>query len=102
MPIVEVKVVPVGTQSPSYSSYVAACYSTLAQENGLKHTLTPTSTIIEGDLDRVMSVVQKMHKQPFGEGAHRVMTTITIDERNDKNSNMDQMVQEVVRESRQH
>ena len=86
--ITEVSIVPVGTEDPSFSTIIASCYQSL-DDAGLKHQLTPMSTIIEGDLDKVLSAVLKMHQIPFAGGAHRVVTTITIDERRDKLASME-------------
>lgn len=97
MAVFEVKIVPVGTDSASMSSYIAASYKVI-EEEGLKHQLTPTSTIIEGDLNQVLNVVRRMHRQPFAEGADRVVTSIYIDERRDKSTDMEEMVDTVVDE----
>jgi uncharacterized protein YqgV (UPF0045/DUF77 family) len=37
-----------------------------------------------------------MHRAPFGLGANRVVTTITIDERHDKDEDMEEMVDSVL------
>ena len=80
MAIAEVTIAPLGTGSPSVSRYVAECHKVLAQEKGLKYQLTPMSTIIEGDLDRILEAVRKMHEVPFAAGAMRVSTSIKIDD----------------------
>ena len=77
-PIVEVVIVPLGTGSASVSKYVAECHRVLVQAKDLKYQLTPMSTIIEGDLDRIFEVVRQMHEVPFQSGALRVGTTIRI------------------------
>jgi uncharacterized protein (TIGR00106 family) len=46
--------------------------------------LTPMSTILEGDLDKVLEAVKAMHEVPFRMGALRVSTTLRIDDRRDK------------------
>jgi hypothetical protein len=51
MAVVEVVMVPLGTGTPSLSKYVAGVEKVLDRYGKLKHTLTPMSTIIEGDLD---------------------------------------------------
>jgi len=86
--IVEVCIVPLGTGSTSVSEYVAACHKVLQQEKDLKYQLTPMATIIEGDLDRILAVIRKMHEVPFAAGAGRVSTTIRIDDRRDKERTM--------------
>jgi uncharacterized protein (TIGR00106 family) len=83
MAIVEVAIVPVGTGGTGLSSYVAQCIQTLKQED-VKYELHPMGTIIEGDLDRVLAVIRKMHEVPFKQGVNRVITTIEIDDRRDK------------------
>ncbi|WP_027718034.1 MTH1187 family thiamine-binding protein [Desulfovirgula thermocuniculi] len=84
MAVVEVSVVPLGTGSASISSYVARCVELLEAEEGLRYQVTPMGTVIEGDLDRILAVVRRMHEVPFREGAARVLTTLRIDERRDR------------------
>lgn len=95
MAIVEVNIVPMGTTSPSISSYIADCCELVKKETDVKYQITPMSTILEGDLDRVMDVVKKMHKVPFGDSVQRVVTSITIDERKDKPTSMESRVDAV-------
>lgn len=83
MAVVEVSILPLGTGTPSMSRYVADVLKVLKESN-LKHELTAMGTIIEGDLDEVLKWVRKMHEVPFREGAKRVVTTIEIDDRRDK------------------
>lgn len=96
MAIVEVSVIPIGTDQPSVSSFITECYRVLEEETNLKHQLTPMSTIIEGNLDDIMDAVKKMHQVPFDEGAQRVVTNITIDERTDKSISMKSSVESVI------
>ncbi|MEK0313896.1 MTH1187 family thiamine-binding protein [Cohnella sp. 56] len=96
MAIVQVTIVPLGTGSTSVSAYVAAVERVLAQAGEtIKHQLTPMSTIIEGELDEVLAVVRRMHETPFENGALRVSTTITIDDRRDKRGTMEQKMKAV-------
>ena len=83
MAIVFLTITPLGTATPSVSSYVAGVEKVL-REAGLKHQLTAMGTLIEGDLDAILAVVRKMHEQPFAQGALRVSTSIKIDDRRDK------------------
>jgi len=83
--IVEVSIVPIGTESTSLSSYVANCLSVL-KDSGLTHELHGMGTIIEGDLQELFAVIRKMHEVPFMEGAQRVVTSIKLDDRRDKES----------------
>jgi uncharacterized protein (TIGR00106 family) len=92
MAIAEVSVVPLGTKSPSVSQYVAKAVRILEQEKDLKYQTTAMGTIVEGDLDRILAVVKKMHEGVFGEGVVRVLTTIRIDDRRDKAQGMKEKV----------
>ena len=96
MAIVEVTIAPMGTGSAGISRFVAACHKVLEGEKDLKHQLTPMATIIEGDLDRIMAVIRKMHEVPFVEGAPRVSTLIRIDDRRDKEATMAGKLQSVM------
>ena len=84
MAVVDVTIVPVGTASASLSDYVAGCLKVLQGAEGITWQLTPMSTVIEGELDRVLTVIRQMHDQPFIKGAGRVVTTIRIYDRQDK------------------
>jgi uncharacterized protein (TIGR00106 family) len=84
MAIAEVSVVPLGTKTPSVSRYVARAVKVMEREKDIKYELTAMGTIIEGDLDRILAVVKKMHEGTFGEGVARVLTTVKIDDRRDR------------------
>jgi uncharacterized protein (TIGR00106 family) len=81
--VVFLSIAPLGTGTPSVSRYVAGVERIL-RGSGLTHQLTAMGTIIEGDLDAILSVVRKMHEHPFTEGAVRVSTLLKIDDRRDK------------------
>lgn len=95
MAIVEVTIAPLGTPGTSLSRYVANCHRVLAEANDLKYELNPMGTVIEGNLDRILSVIREMHEVPFGEGAQRVSTLIRIDDRRDKAATMADKIQAV-------
>lgn len=95
MAIAEVSCVPLGTRSPSVSLQVARAVKVLEHEKDIKYEITAMGTIIEGDLDRILAVVRKMHEAVFGEGVARVLTTIKIDDRRDKASGMKDKVDSV-------
>ena len=44
---------------------------------------------IEGDLDVLLDVVKRLHGVPFDKGVMRVLTTVIIDDRRDKELTMD-------------
>ncbi|RLG40379.1 MAG: thiamine-binding protein [Thermoproteota archaeon] len=93
MPIAEITIVPVGVGS-SVSDYVAEALRKV-RTRGLKYQLTPTSTIIEGELDELFQVLKEMHESPFKKGAPRVLTVIKIDDRRDKSITMEYKVRVV-------
>jgi uncharacterized protein (TIGR00106 family) len=83
MVIASLTVTPVGTETPSLSQYVAECVRVL-NEAGLKHTLTPMGSVLEGPLEEILRIVAKVHEIPFSQGVQRVSTRLTIDDRRDK------------------
>lgn len=83
MAIAELSIVPIGTESTSLSSYVAACVKVL-EDSGLTYEVHGMGTIIEGDLKELFDVILKMHEVPFSKGALRVTTSIKLDDRRDK------------------
>lgn len=83
--IAEISVVPLGTQTPSVSKYVASALKILEKERNIKYQLTAMGTIIEADsLNELLNLAKKMHEAVFNEGVKRVVTTIKIDDRRDK------------------
>ncbi|MCE7794797.1 MTH1187 family thiamine-binding protein [Salipaludibacillus sp. CUR1] len=94
MPLLEISVVPVGTESESFNSDVEKAVSVIEQ-NGLNYQVTPTSTIIEGELDKLMDVAQVIHLNEIENQAKRVVTTIKIDDRVDKPISLDRQVDRV-------
>jgi uncharacterized protein (TIGR00106 family) len=96
MAIVEITIVPLGTGNPSVSSYVANIYKVLEEASEqVKYQMTPMSTIIEGELDDLFSLIKKMHEVPFDQGAQRVSTSIKIDDRRDIKASMEQKMKSV-------
>lgn len=83
MAIIQFSVVPLGTGGTSISSYVAEVHEVL-QKSGVKHTLPPMGTVLEGPLPKLLEVIQQCHEVPFEQGAQRVMTLVNIDNRRDK------------------
>ncbi len=82
--VAEISIVPIGTAGPSISGYVTACYNALKTAKDIRFQLTAMSTIVEGPLERVLEVAQRMHQLTLEKGAPRVLTSIKIDERGDK------------------
>jgi len=94
MALVEISIIPLGTSTPSVSEHIAASLKPL-QKAGLKYTITPMGTVIEGDLDTIMDTVRQMHEACFKKDVQRVVTTIKIDDRRDKPATIENKVQSV-------
>ncbi|MCJ1780841.1 MTH1187 family thiamine-binding protein [Mammaliicoccus sciuri] len=91
MAIVDVVVIPVGTEGPSVSEYIADIQLILEKhkEAGIiDYQLTPMNTLIEGDLKDLLEIIQEIHESPFNKGLDRVCTNIRIDDRRDKSRKM--------------
>lgn len=99
MAIIDVTVIPIGTETPSVSKYVASVQQILKNyedQGKIRFQLTPMNTIIEGELPILLEVVQAIHEQPFKEGIKRVATSIRIDDRRDVSRRMEDKVQKVM------
>lgn len=83
MIVAELSIVPVGSGT-SVSGFVKAALSAMEDES-VKFELHAMGTIIEADnLKTLFSAVEKAHEAVFKEGAARVVTTLKIDDRRDK------------------
>ncbi|EKN7251039.1 MTH1187 family thiamine-binding protein [Staphylococcus pseudintermedius] len=98
MAIVDVVVIPVGTEGPSVSQYIAEIQTKLEefkQEGKIDYQLTPMNTLIEGELADLIEVIQAIHELPFNKGLDRVCTNIRIDDRRDKQRKMNDKLDSV-------
>jgi uncharacterized protein (TIGR00106 family) len=68
---------------------VAGYHEILQGIEGIKFQLTPMATIIEGELGRILDTVAKLHANTFDAGASRVLTSLMIDDRRDKEITME-------------
>ena len=93
--IAEIKVLPIGTTTPSLSRYIAACVNTIKQSQGMTYNVTAMGTIVQGPLERVLELAQKVHEIPFTLGVQRVVTTVYIDDRRDKPATIESKVKAV-------
>ncbi|MCK4590172.1 MAG: MTH1187 family thiamine-binding protein [Candidatus Latescibacteria bacterium] len=83
MAILEINIIPLGTATPSVSKYIADCLKVLEKATK-NYQLTPMGTVVEGDLDQLLHLARQMHEVPFQKGIKRVVTTIRIDDRRDR------------------
>lgn len=98
MAIVDVVIIPVGTEGPSVSKYIAEIQMKLEsfktrRQNWL--SINPMNTLIEGDLKDLFEVVQAIHELPFNKGIDRVCTNLRIDDRRDKSRKMNDKLKSV-------
>ncbi|MBC7113931.1 MAG: MTH1187 family thiamine-binding protein [Candidatus Methanomethyliales bacterium] len=95
MIILEFSVVPVGTGKTGVSEYVAKACKVI-EASGVRYMVTPMGTIIETDsLEKAFDVVKRTHETVFEAGAKRVITTIKIDDRRDKDRKMEDKVEKL-------
>lgn len=83
MAVAEISVVPVGTAGASISNYVARAVE-IVRASGLKYELSSMGTNVEGDVRAILDLTGKVHEACFSQGAVRVLTTLKIDDRRDK------------------
>ena len=83
MALLQLTIIPLGTETPSVGEYVADIQHALAKEN-VRFQLNDMGTLIEGDAQELLAVVAKIYELPFAKGAQRVVTQIVIDDRRDK------------------
>lgn len=98
MAIVDITIIPIGTNGPSVSHYVANIQERLEEltlTHDIQFQLTPMSTLIEGDVGTLLDVVKKIHEVPFENGIERVATNIRIDDRRDQKASFQSKIDAV-------
>jgi len=96
MPIMEISVVPLGSETLSLSEYVADSIKVLKQNKSVTYQLTSMGTIVEADtVEELFDAASAMHNAVFSDKIQRVVTTIKIDDRRDKRLSMDGKVKSV-------
>ncbi len=97
MVVAEVSIVPVGTKTASISKYVAKAFEAVKEHEKVKYQLTAMGTLLEGKLTDVLESIKLMHNSVFNEEVTRVVTSIKIDDRRDKELSLDNKVQSVLK-----
>jgi len=96
--IAEVSIVPLGTGDTGVSGFIAEAVKALekvAEANGLRYHVCAMGTAIEGDLDVVWQAVKAMQEAMFAAGAKRLLTTLRIDDRRDKEETLERKRQAI-------
>lgn len=94
----EISVIPISSGS-SMSKEVAAAFKAISRTEGVKATLTALGTQLEGrDLEAVLAAIRAAHNAARSAGVARIISTIRIDERLDKDQTLEDKVRSVERE----
>jgi len=83
MAIAAISISPVGV-GVSVSEYVAAALRVLEQQERVRWRLDSMFTTLEGELEDLYPLIQRMQEAVFAAGAERVGTVIKIDDRRDR------------------
>lgn len=87
---------PVGINSTSIGSYVAAAITAMTEVKGLNCEIIPMGTVLEANsLEPILEAVRVSHKVLADKGILRVESTLMIDDRRDKTRNMKDKVDSV-------
>jgi uncharacterized protein (TIGR00106 family) len=89
--LVEFSIVPVGANH--MSEELARVAEVLARD-GIRHQLGPMSTCVQGDWDHVMAVIRRCHDL-VATRHERVITIITLDDRQTDSHPLAEMVRRV-------
>ncbi len=90
--LTEFSIIPLG-KDESVSSLVAKAVE-IVHRSGLVYRLNPMGTVIEGDWDEVMDLIKKCHVEIRKE-ARRVITSITIDDRDISEPRIDKKIKSI-------
>ncbi len=94
MALMQIVVMPRGTEGTSVSLYVAAIHKYLKTQK-LRHQLHDMGTIVEGKAGELWMLARKLHEMPFKMGTKRVYTIVNIDDRRDKKVSLGDKVKSV-------
>lgn len=95
----EISVVPIvaGRDDTSMSREVSAAFDAISRTAGVRATLTALGTQIEAEsLDAALAAVRAAHDAVRAAGAARIISTVRIDQRFDKDQTLEDKVRSVV------
>lgn len=88
----ELTIIPIGTSETSLSKYVAVAVAAL-DKTGIKYKLSGMGTLLETEnLDELFEALKVAHEAVFRDGVNRVVTSVKIDDRRDREKTMDDKV----------
>ncbi|MGZ5471492.1 MAG: MTH1187 family thiamine-binding protein [Nitrososphaeraceae archaeon] len=93
----EISIIPITTNGDtSMSKEIALVYKAINQIQGLKTILTAMGTQIESNkLDNILEAIKISHTTLRDIGIERIISSIRIDERPDKNNTLDGKINSV-------
>jgi len=94
MALMRITIIPVGTKETSISNYIADVIRLLKTEKA-KYMVTDMGTMVEGDSKFLFSIAEKMHDTLFKKSIYRIVTTIEIDDRRDKNVHLGDKIESI-------
>ena len=98
MPIMEISIVPIGTETASVSNYIVDALKIIEEEKNIKYQLTSMGTIVEApSIDILFDLAKRMHQAILKKEGKRILTTIKIDDRLDKKLTMEGKVESVTK-----
>lgn len=83
MALMQITIIPLGTETPSVGAYVADIQQLLADRDA-DFVLNDMGTVIHGNSGELLQLAAEIHEHPFRRGAQRVVTQIVLDDRRDK------------------
>ena len=93
--IVEFSIHPIG-KATSVGRYVMAAVAAISQIEGLRYQVNPMSTVLEAEkIETILRAVTVAHRAVRALGARRVSSFLRIDDRQDKQRNMQDKVRVV-------
>ena len=80
----------------SLGKHVAAAFDAISHVDGINATLTALGTqIVAQDLGTILRAVSASHTAAKSAGAERIISSIRIDERTDKNQTLEDKIESV-------
>ena len=83
MALMQITIIPLGTETPSVGGFVADIQQLLAARDA-DFVLNDMGTVIHGNAAELLRLAAEIHEHPFSKGAKRVVTQIVLDDRRDK------------------
>ena len=99
--LLQINIIPIGKEGASLSDALSEALK-VVEEHNIQYELGPMSTVLEGELDTLLEVAREMHEVCFAQGYPRVVTSIRIDDRRDKDLNMQYKTQTVAAKLDKH